>query len=58
VTVEDGVVSLVDDDYEFRHEGGIDDGGGDAEGDGGGDDAEGDGGDGDDGPSSTSHLSF
>lgn len=38
VAVEDGDVYLVDDDVEFGHEGGIDDG--------------------DDGPSSTSHLSF
>ncbi|WP_135363963.1 Rieske (2Fe-2S) protein [Halosimplex halophilum] len=38
VTVEDGDVFLVDEDYTFEHEGGIDDG--------------------DDGPSSTSHVGF
>lgn len=43
IRVVGGDVYLVDDGYEFRHEGGVDDG---------------DGGDGDDGPSSTSHLSF
>jgi nitrite reductase/ring-hydroxylating ferredoxin subunit len=42
VAVEDGVVYLTDRSYEFRHEGSIDDGDED----------------GDDGPSSTSHLSF
>ncbi|WP_436931013.1 Rieske (2Fe-2S) domain-containing protein [Halosimplex halobium] len=38
VTVEDGEVFLVDDEYTFEHEGAIDDG--------------------DDGPSSTSHVGF
>ncbi|QLG29650.1 Rieske 2Fe-2S domain-containing protein (plasmid) [Halorarum halophilum] len=48
VDVEDGTVYLVDDDYTFAHEGGVDDA---PDGDGGG-------GDDDGGPSSTSHLSF
>lgn len=40
VSVEDGTVYLVDEDYSFAHEGGLDAG------------------DGDDGPSSTSHIGF
>ncbi|MFB6192407.1 MAG: Rieske (2Fe-2S) protein [Haloarculaceae archaeon] len=46
VTVADGAVYLVDRRYEFDHEGGIDDGGGDDESDDG------------SGPSSTSHIGF
>jgi nitrite reductase/ring-hydroxylating ferredoxin subunit len=47
VTADDGVVYLVDDHFEFRHEGGIEDG-----------DEENGGDDDDGGPSSTTHLSL
>ena len=50
IAVEDGTVYLTDDDYEFAHEGSIEDGG-DEDGESGDDDD-------DDMPSSTSHIGF